>query len=85
MMNKLINPILQLLRLRLRKRKNNRPYKPRPGWWYTTPKGQIIRVHLVDEDRQSVTCRPLGRQYCTRVPLVLFRTGEYFKRLGRTV
>lgn len=81
MMNKFINSILQLRR----KHKNNRSYKPRPGWWYTTPKGQIIRVHLVDEDAQIVICRPDGRQLYTQVPLVLFRTGEYFKRLGRAV
>ncbi|EOP4895541.1 Rha family transcriptional regulator [Escherichia coli] len=55
---------------------------PRPGQWYTTPAGHVLRVSLVDRECQKVICEPLGRNYRVSMPLIAFCSGKMFKRLG---
>lgn len=44
------------------KRFTNQTFRcPRPGQWYTTPAGHVLRVSLVDRECQKVICEPLGR------------------------
>ncbi|BDD35453.1 hypothetical protein [Escherichia coli] len=46
------------------KRFTNQTFRcPRPGQWYTTPAGHVLRVSLVDRECQKVICEPLGRSY----------------------
>ncbi|EGK4048048.1 hypothetical protein IPA22_003603 [Escherichia coli] len=45
---------------------------PRPGQWYTTPAGHVLRVSLVDRECQKVICEPLGRNYRVSMPLIAF-------------
>nr|EHQ3449568.1 hypothetical protein [Escherichia coli] len=46
------------------KRFTNQTFRcPRPGQWYTTPAGHVLRVSLVDRECQKVICEPLGRNY----------------------
>ncbi|EGI13107.1 conserved hypothetical protein [Escherichia coli M605] len=55
---------------------------PRPGQWYTTPAGHVLRVSLVDRECQKVICEPLGRNYRVSMPLIAFRSGKNMKHLG---
>ncbi|MBA7729801.1 hypothetical protein HV169_12035 [Citrobacter freundii] len=55
---------------------------PRPGQWYTTPKGHVLRVSLVDLECQKVVCEPLGRNYCVNMPLIAFRSGKNMRHIG---
>lgn len=55
---------------------------PHPGQWYSTPKGHVLRVCLVNRECQKVVCEPLGRNYCVSMPLIAFLSGRNFKRLG---
>ncbi|ENA9094597.1 hypothetical protein ABG138_004885, partial [Salmonella bongori] len=33
---------------------------PRPGQWYSTSEGYVLRISLVDRECQKVVCEPLG-------------------------
>ncbi|MHA6427725.1 hypothetical protein ACX3UF_03380 [Escherichia coli] len=55
---------------------------PRPGQWYTTPAGHVLRVSLVDRECQKVICEPLGRNYRVSMPLIAFRSRKNMKHLG---
>ena len=65
------------------KRFTNQTFRcPRPGQWYTTPAGHVLRVSLVDSECQKVICEPLGRSYRVSMPLIAFRSGKNMKHLG---
>ncbi|HAW5037815.1 TPA: hypothetical protein JLY05_005119, partial [Escherichia coli] len=59
------------------KRFTNQTFRcPRPGQWYTTPAGHVLRVSLVDRECQKVICEPLGRNYRISMPLIAFCSGK---------
>ena len=65
------------------KRFTNQTFRcPRPGQWYTTPAGHVLRVSLVDREYQKVICEALGRCYLVSMPLIAFRSGKNMKHLG---
>ncbi|MEB7741781.1 hypothetical protein NGB58_21575 [Escherichia coli] len=55
---------------------------PRPGQWFTTRSGHVLRVCLVNTESQKVVCQVQGRTHTLSYPLVAFQSGKMFKRLG---